>query len=364
MSMTTIDRKKHAFKRRVNVQALTAANVKNLEERILKNVRYLCDSLVEETSSTSWSPPKNMTKMFAYLVSDIMGDVTFSKNWNVQQQSQNRKFVEDGPLGVAGIHLSITDWRVSHGDSLQGDLFSHLLKAKDPETGRSFDQNELIAEAGLLIVGGTDTTITAMTATLFYLIKNRQALTRVQEEVRAEFVALEDIRIGPKLEACFFLAACIQESLRVCPPVGSMLPREVLPGGIVVDGEFFPAGTDVGVPHYALHHHEQYYPDPYRYRPERWLSESHGADDIQDQVSAAQSAFTAFGVGRTSCIGRHLAEQELRLNIGRLIWLYDMRFAETKDSPNQATDQDYDEFPTLDRFVSMHDGPMVQFRRR
>ncbi|KAL8951297.1 MAG: hypothetical protein Q9222_002719 [Ikaeria aurantiellina] len=399
MSMTTIDRKKHAFKRRVNVQALTPTNVKSLEERILKNIRYFCDSLIEETSPTGWSVSKNMTKLFGYLVSDIMGDVTFSKNWNVQRQIRNRKFVEDGPLGVAGIHLtgympmllscgldkvlfrplrkgiielsalskSITDWRVSRSESLHGDLFSHLLKAQDPQTGRSFDQNELVAEAGLLIVGGTDTTITAMTATLFYLLKNPAALNRVRAEVRAEFKTLEDIRISPKLEACTFLAACIQESLRICPPVGSLLPREVLPGGIVVDGEFFAAGTDIGVPHYALHHHEQYYPEPQQYRPERWLSSNNGVKDMHYPTSTAQSAFTAFGVGRTSCIGRYLAEQEMRLTIGRLTWLYDMRFADIKDAANQANDKgnkDEAQFRTLDRFVSMHDGPMVQFKHR
>lgn len=279
---------------------------------------------------------------------------------------------------LSALSKSITDWRVAQGNNLTGDLFSHLLKAKDPETGMAFDHNELVAEASLLIVGGTDTTITAMTATFFYLLKNPDALNRVQAEVRTTFLAVEDIRMGPKLEGCSFLAACIQESLRLCPPVGSILPREVLPGGIRVDGEYFPAGTDLGVPHYAIHHNAEYYPDPYQYRPERWLTENGGAeDDTGERLSKAQSAFTAFGVGRTSCIGKHLAEQEMRLAISHVLWLYDMRLSDdsasgrherkggsTVDKRSNSDDERVDEFPTLDRFVSMHDGPMVQFRYR
>ena len=103
--MTTVDRKKHAYKRRVNVQALTPAAVKSLEERISRNVRFFCDSLVEEPESGEWSSPMDMTLCVGYLISDIMGDVTFSKNWNVQRDPRYRKFVEEGPLGVAGIHL-------------------------------------------------------------------------------------------------------------------------------------------------------------------------------------------------------------------------------------------------------------------
>ncbi|KAL8909086.1 MAG: hypothetical protein Q9207_000420 [Kuettlingeria erythrocarpa] len=405
MSMTTIDRKKHAYKRRVNAQALTSAAIKSLEERILRNVRVFCDSLVEERLVMEWSSPKDMTRHVGWLVSDIMGDVTFSKNWDVQRSDRYRKFVEDGPLGVAGIHLtghmplllrfgldrllfgpliegtrqlnqlskSVTDWRVGQGHILDGqDLFSHLLRARDPETGDTFTHDEMVAEAGLFIVAGTDTTITATCATLFYLLKNPTALQRVQSEIRIAFQALEDIRIGLKLDGCNYLTACIQESLRICPPTGSLLPREVLPGGITIDGEFFPAGVDMGVPHFALHHNERYFSEPFRYRPERWI-------DCDQATAIAQSgAFAAFGVGRTSCIGKNLAFQEIRLVLGRLIWLYDMRLATANQNVESSKlavgrmgkrgggdkAQLNEEFPTLDRFVSMHEGPMVQFRHR
>ena len=108
MSMTIIDKKKHAFRRRINVKALTPKAIKDLEDKILENVRYFCHGLVDEESH-EWSSAKDMTKLVGYLVSDIMGDVTFSRNWNVLRDAENRHFVEELPKGVSGIHLVSLD---------------------------------------------------------------------------------------------------------------------------------------------------------------------------------------------------------------------------------------------------------------
>jgi cytochrome P450 len=56
------------------------------------------------------------------------------------------------------------------------------------------------------------------------------------------------------------------------PPIGSTLMREVMSGGLTADGERFPPGADIAVPHYALQHDEQYFTDPFTFKPQRWLS--------------------------------------------------------------------------------------------
>ena len=51
-----------------------------------------------------------------------------------------------------------SDWRVSQqGKAEQKDLFAALLEARDPETGHGLTSEQLVAEAGILIVAGTDT---------------------------------------------------------------------------------------------------------------------------------------------------------------------------------------------------------------
>ena len=104
MSMTMFDKKKHAFRRQINKQALTPKAIHDLQDKILQNLRYFCQELVGATAS-DWSSAKDMTKLFGYLVSDIMGDITFSRNWNVLRHDENRHIVEELPKGVVGIHL-------------------------------------------------------------------------------------------------------------------------------------------------------------------------------------------------------------------------------------------------------------------
>ena len=278
-----------------------------------------------------------------------------------------RKLVH-GTRRFQALSKSISDWRVAQGkNNGLRDLFSYLLEAKDPETGRGYTNEELIAEAGILIVGGSGTTATTLTTTIFYLLHYPEALSTLQQEIRAQFEDVEDIRIGPALTSCRFLFACFDEAMRLSPAIGSVLPREILPGGLTVDREHFPAGIDIGVPGYSIHHHEAYYPDPFSFKPERWLLPDNG--NPSPALLLARSAFCPFGVGRTGCVGKYLAYQEMAIALARMLCLFDMRLA-----PGSTLGEGHvrlgknrmrkDEFQLYDKFVSTHDGPLVQFKPR
>ncbi|OAG08363.1 cytochrome P450 [Paraphaeosphaeria sporulosa] len=418
-SNTTPDWKEHAFRRRVNVRALSPANIKGMEEKILQNIRYFHDTLVDGEGQ-DWSTPRNMSELIGYLISDIMGDMTFSKSFDVQRKPDNRDVMRGLPRAVADIHAvgympeivtfglhkiffrnmiaditrfialsaSTFQWRFTQESC--NDIFSTLLQARDDKTGEGFSTEQLVAEAGLFTVAGSDTTVTATTAIFFYLSHYPNCLSRLEQEIRSTFSSVDDIRIGAQLASCHYLLGCVEETLRLTPPVGSTLMREVLPGGLSVDGKWFSRGTDIAVPHYALHHDERYFPDPFTFKPERWLSQTTGcsnaidvgvapdlepepADSVREKSaspgSLAASVFVAFGVGRTSCIGKYLAYQEVLLVIARTLWLFDMRLergstlgeGSVKLGPGRERRE---EFQTWDRFVSMHQGPMLQFRRR
>ncbi|KAJ6086228.1 hypothetical protein N7486_010509 [Penicillium sp. IBT 16267x] len=406
-SLTTIDRKTHAFKRRVTSSAVSISAVKGLEELILQNVRVLCASLSKDAGHIEgdWGKSHDMTKRIQYLLSDVMGDVTFSRNWSIQDSPANRHILDLMSLGTSGINLAghmptilklkldqicfpslvkgVQDffqlsaaqsmWRVEQDSSTlkYRDLFAALLDARDPETKKGYSQQDLIAEAGILIIAGADTTATSITATLFYLLHNEESYKRAQAEVDNAFGGIsnedvETIRIGSALTSCSFLYACINEAMRMSPPVGGILPREALVGGLEVDGGryYVPAGTDVGVPTYALHHTEEYWPESHKFRPERWL----------DGTSAEQiPAFMPFGAGRTGCVGKYLAYQEMGIIVARLLWLYDMRLESDSKGVNGKTKRFWEsswgrdhmgEFQMHDVFTSTHNGPMVQFRKR
>jgi cytochrome P450 len=248
------------------------------------------------------------------------------------------------------------------------DFFYYLLNAKDPETGRGFSKDELWGESNLLIIAGSDTTSTALAATFFYLIHNPDVLKELAEEVRGTFDDVEEIVHGAKLSSCTFLKACIDEAMRLSPPVGGALPRRVLQGGITIDNHYVPEGVDVGVPHYTIHHNPTYYPDPFSYIPSRWIP-SKAPKLLASKVDEAHSAFCPFSIGPRGCIGKSLAYVELTVTLARVIWMFDMRKAMGTNLGEGKVDGEEgrrraSEFQLSDTFTSLKDGPLVQVRER
>lgn len=260
-----------------------------------------------------------------------------------------------------------TNWRVQQTDLKEQDLFASIQEATDPQTGLPLSSEELVAEAGLLIAAGSDTVTLGMTSCIFYLLHYPEAYERLKSEIRSTFHDGEEICRGSKLSSCRYLYACIDEALRLTPPVGGVLPREVLPGGMTVDGEFFPPGVDLAVPVYARHHDETCFPNPFVFNPSRWIVEG---STTADDVARAQATFHAFGRGRASCLGEKVAYLEMGLVLGRLTWFYDMRL---EQGPRGRVGEGGEtlgpwrrrknEFQVFDNFTSSHEGPWVQFKR-
>jgi len=252
-------------------------------------------------------------------------------------------------------------------DGDRKDFFHYLLNARDPETGKGFTETELWGESNLFIIAGSDTTSAAMAGTFFYLVHNPAALARVTAEVRAAFANAEHVTHGPALTNCKYLRACIDESMRLSPPVAGGLPRCVLDGGMVIDDCAIPAGVDVCVPHYAIHHNAAYFPQPFDYIPERWLPEQ-ATVDLASKADDAHSAFCPFSVGPRGCIGKGLAYVELMVTVAKVLVAFEMRLAPGSHVGEGRADLEEGrrrvmEYQLKDTFTSMKDGPMVQFRR-
>ncbi|OJJ42479.1 hypothetical protein ASPZODRAFT_170147 [Penicilliopsis zonata CBS 506.65] len=397
-TLTLIDKKQHGRKRRIIGQGFGDNALRGYEDTIMELVRRFCDSLandIPQGKAGEWSSPQNMAKWSNYLTFDIMSSLIFGENFDLLGSPENREIVkriEDSnvrtgvllqagelatrrldrrlfPDAIVGRNYFIRfvnqllQKRMSAKPLKRKDVFSFLLDAIDPETQQGFTPAEIGAESTTMIVAGSDTSSTAIASTFFYLCRHPDVYDKVKNEVRAAFAGPEDVTLGASLTSCVYLRACIDESLRMSPPASSSLWREVMQDGVVIDGHPVPRGYDVGTCIYAIQHNPEYYPEPFEYRPERWL-------DAPDKVQLARSAFNPFSIGPRSCLGKGLALTELTLTMAYLLSKYDFRPAPGSEKvgggsisqgPGRHREEEYQ---LHDHVTASKNGPIVQVRMR
>lgn len=248
------------------------------------------------------------------------------------------------------------------------DIFHFLCAARDPATGQRYSEDALRGEAAMLIVAGSDSTSTVLAGFWFYISRNKSAYTRLTTEVRATFECSDEIVSGPKLASCTYLYACIDESLRMAPAGPSELAREVLPGGTVINGEYFQPGVVVGCSQWAMGRNEQVFGDPTRFRPERYIPcEATGV--TVEEVNRIKSYYQPFLIGPTNCAGKNIAMTELALIIARTLFRLDLRAAPDENlgagHPRLGWGRrDENQYQIQDAYITVHEGPMLQFKKR
>jgi cytochrome P450 len=204
---------------------------------------------------------------------------------------------------------------------------------------------------------GSDTTATQIAANFFYITQNPETLSKLTREIRSTFSSVEEIRLGQKLDGCEYLQAIVEETLRMSPSITGVLPREVLPGGIRVAGEFFPAGVGLSVPIYTLHHNTEYYPEPHKHIPERWL-----VDESSDEaLKRGVAVMTPFSYGPRGCIGQRLARMELYITLARAVYLYNLEYV--GGGREVAFGAGVLEYKLLDHLAAGRSGPIIQFEK-
>lgn len=225
-----------------------------------------------------------------------------------------------------------------------------------------------------------------MAATFFYLSRHPEVYAKLAHEVRSTFSSYQDIKGGPTLSTCHYLRACIDESMRMSPPASGTLWREVnsatadhaQPGsdgrvprtGTHIDGHFVNEGADVGVNIYAIQHNEEYFPDSFAYKPERWLAADE-SDKERERLRTMRRAFVPFSLGSRGCAGKTMAYMEAQMTLARTMWCYDFEIPDGKlgqvgaGVPGKTNGRGRaKEFQLYEHLTSSHDGPWLIFKWR
>lgn len=214
---------------------------------------------------------------------------------------------------------------------------------------------------------GGSTTATTITAALFYLSRHPQVYERLASEIRNKFSSAEEIKQGPQLSACSYLRAVIDESLRLSTGTISNWrvqdPSSVEAGEqLVVDGHVIPPGTEVAIIAYSFMRNPDYYPEPFAFRPERWLAED--GETLRGSSDIVRRAFVPFSIGARSCAGQAMAYLELNLAIARTMWYFDFEKAPGEVGKLGEVPGHPLAFKLEDSTIVGHHGPSLVFKPR
>ena len=174
------------------------------------------------------------------------------------------------------------------------DLWSKILE-KD-ESGGGLTKDEHDSNASLFMIAGTETTATALSGTTYNLLKNPEHLKKLTEEIRTAFEDFDDVTLED-LARLKYLQACLQEGLRMYPPVPISLPRRTPIEGAEICGKSIPGDVSIGINQFATYRMSEHFKNPWEFHPERWLGDPEYKDDHLD-------AMEPFSVGPRNCLGR------------------------------------------------------------
>jgi cytochrome P450 len=197
------------------------------------------------------------------------------------------------------LYAEIAEHRSKPDLAEREDILSMLMLAEFEDGGTMSDE-ELRDQLMTLLLAGHETTATALAWTFDLLLRHPRELGTLRDSLAAG----EDD----------YLRATISESLRlrpVLPIAGRRLAKD-----LEVNGETLPAGTDVAPAIWLVHTRPDLYPEPFAFRPERFLGD--GPDSY---------AWIPFGGGIRRCIGAAFAEFEMRIVLREVLTRCDLHKA-------------------------------------
>jgi len=221
------------------------------------------------------------------------------------------------------------------------DILGVLLDLQS--NGPSLTKDEAAADATLIVVGATDTSVQTVLTFFRYICADKTSQQRLQKELNDVFNdELEDVHVDALMRLPY-LDACVQEALRIMPPGPFGPPRSSGRTGVIIQNNWIAPNTTLHMPVYAMHRDPNNFGLGDKFIPERWL------DDADVRKSAAvkllafnRDAFVPFSAGYSSCVGKHLALQNIKVLIGYMMHTFDVAMVPQFDE--EKYDASYKEY--------------------
>ncbi|KAK2616577.1 hypothetical protein QQS21_000400 [Conoideocrella luteorostrata] len=338
----------HRLRRGALNQFFSKASVTKLEPIIHTAIEKLISQLRLHAGT---GEPVSMNMAFSCMTTDIVTEYAFSKSYNFLdsptfEPNFHRAIVAGSDMGPwikqfpflitlmnslpesvvmrlnpeAAVYVKFQEdirrqireaqRKIERGEEQKGQnktIFQELLTGSLPDQEKKLER---LWQEGQIVVGaGTETTAWTLSVALFYVLNNARVFANLQKELVGNIADVEKRCRWSELEQLPYLSAVICEGLRLSYGVSTRLQRinpdapfrfvsQVESRGVTKRTEYtIPQGTPVGMTATLVHIDPDLFPEPYVFRPERWLSENGERHHHLDKY------LLSFSRGSRQCIG-------------------------------------------------------------
>ncbi|KAL1924864.1 uncharacterized protein VTP21DRAFT_4518 [Calcarisporiella thermophila] len=341
---TVIDPDKHHHLRRIFSPAFSLAYLNSLEQYIhlriksmLNHIRAACNHPDEDAVVDMWG-------LLQRLALDVIGETSFGESFYTIENGSHplpqsvRTVMKKTAICalVPGIsclvnikpELQYTEefmnarirTRRECVEEKRKDLLQFLLDARDNKQN-NLDDIDVLRQAVIFLIAGSDSTAITMFNTLLFLIKHPETLQRLRLELNEAVCNVkEEVPPHEILKNLDFLNAVLKETMRLRPIVVAGVAREA-PEDVEILGYAIPKGTSVIANlSWVQTDPKVWGADTLEFRPERFLEEY------------PKDAFYPFSAGTRNCIGQNFAMIELRSAVAALLLHFDIELPAEEQS--------------------------------
>uniref|UniRef100_A0A3P9A167 Cytochrome P450, family 27, subfamily A, polypeptide 7 n=1 Tax=Esox lucius TaxID=8010 RepID=A0A3P9A167_ESOLU len=205
--------------------------------------------------------------------------------------------------------MEVIQRRVDTDQEVEGEYLTYLL------SNTKMTSKDVYGSVAELLLAGVDTTSNTMMWTMYLLSRDPAVQETLYQEV-SRCVPGDKIPSAQDVNQMPYLKAVIREALRMYPVV-PVNARIMVENDVIIGGHFFPKKTTFTMCHYAVSQDEKTFPEPSKFKPERWMRDGRARPNPFGSIP--------FGFGVRGCVGRRIAELEMYLALSRIIKLFEIR---------------------------------------
>ena len=329
------DFRDYSPRRKLLLPLFQPRNLTDFEPIMYKSIHTFIESILAD----SLIGPVDFYRWLRLLAFDVICDLAYGTNFEMLKAGKTTPVIESMhniftymrfktlvpglPLiAKSGIFPNITDWsrseykfadfgkqifdkteKVDLPDGRRNNLMTNLRRASKEDPDNYFlTENLISAEAGAIMIAGSDTTSMTLIYFFWEMARNQDMQERLRIELSKTFSFKDGYPSHKELENLEYLNATLKETLRLYPTLPGQLDRVVPIGGANICGYFLPQGVEVSMQAYSEHRNEDIFPYAETFMPDRWLHET----------AEMRNSFIPFSYGPRNCVGQNLAWVELR----------------------------------------------------